>query len=111
MNHLRSRSTSRVEVRNVVNKLLVISFAPWVAQRNARKEKRKARHAGNARWACFFTSLHSLDPDPDSVTKIPGDWFGPDVLERGLSEAIKTDLLFGELELPIISAVPFVGRS
>ena len=41
----------------------------------------------------------SLDPDADSVTKIPGDGFGPDMLERGLSEAIKTDLLFGELEL------------
>jgi hypothetical protein len=64
-----------------------------------RKETSKAHHAGKARWACLFTSAHSLDPDADAVTKVPGDGFGPDVLERGLSEAIETDLLIGELEL------------
>src|SRR5438874_9064174 len=70
------------------------------AQREKRKErKEKARHAGKARWACFFSSPHSLDADADSVTKIPGNGFGPDMLEGGLSEAIKTDLLFSELEL------------
>ncbi len=66
---------------------------------HSRKEERKARHAGEARWAFFFTSPHSLDPDPDSVTHIPGDGFGPKRLERSAAEAIKTDLLFGELEL------------
>ena len=55
----------------------------------------RAKHDGLA----FSHPQHSLDPDADSVTKIPGDGFGPDMLERGLSEAIKTDLLFGELEL------------
>src|SRR5438477_6898895 len=75
------------------------------AQREKRKErKEKARHAGNARWACFFPSPHSLDPDADSVTKIPGNGFGPDMLERGLSEAIKTDLLFGDgLQLELVA--------
>jgi hypothetical protein len=66
---------------------------------HARKEERKARHAGKARWAFLFTSPHSLDPDPDSVTHIPGDGFGPKRLERSEASAIKTDLLFGELEL------------
>ena len=42
---------------------------------------------------------HSLNPDADPVTKKPGNGFETDMLERGLSEAIKTDLLFGELEL------------
>src|SRR6266849_5108079 len=68
-------------------------------ERNARKEERKARHAGKARWACFFTSPHSLDPDLDSVTHIPGDGFGPKRVERSEAQAIKTDLLFGEPEL------------
>ena len=63
------------------------------------KEERKARHVGKARWACFFTSPNSLDPDPDSVTHIPGDGFGPKRLERSEASAIKTELLFGELEL------------
>src|SRR5690348_5062317 len=48
-----------------------------------------------------FTSPPSLDPAADPVTNIPGDRFGADILERGLSEAIKTDLLFGELELVV----------
>jgi hypothetical protein len=59
------------------------------------------RREGKAQWAGFFTSEHSLDPDADTVTHIPGDGFGPDMLEGGLSEAIKTDLLFGELELVV----------
>lgn len=58
----------------------------------------KAHHAGEARRACFFISLRSLDPDANSVTKIPGHGFGPDILERGLPEASKTGLLIGELE-------------
>ncbi len=44
-------------------------------------------------------SPHSLDPDADSVTHIPGDGLGPKRLERSAAEAIKTALLFGELEL------------
>src|SRR5258708_8116080 len=44
----------------------------------------------------FLTSLHSLHTDADSVTKIPGDGFGPDILERSVCEAIKTDLLCGD---------------
>jgi hypothetical protein len=74
-------------------------------ERNARKEERKARHAGKARWAFFFISTHSLDPDADSVTHIPGDWFGPDIVERCLGEAIKTDLLFGDgFQLELVAA-------
>jgi len=53
----------------------------------------------SVRWSFFSTSSHSLDPDPDSVTHIPGDGFGPKRLERSAAETIKTDLLFGELEL------------
>jgi hypothetical protein len=44
----------------------------------------------------FLKSLLSLHADPDSVTKVPGDRFGPDILERGVCEAIKADLLFGD---------------
>jgi hypothetical protein len=44
----------------------------------------------------FFQFPHSLDTDADSVTKIPGDWFGPESLERRTCEAIKTDFLFGD---------------
>src|SRR6266566_3293627 len=55
----------------------------------------RAKHDG----LFFFTSLHSLDPDADSVTHIPGDGFGPKRLERSEAQAIKNDLLFGELEL------------
>ncbi len=68
---------------------------------HSRKEERKARHAGEARWAFFFTSPHSLDPDPDSVTHIP--WIKaqggcPALSERG--EPIRgrrTDRRAGEL--------------
>ena len=100
MNHLRSRSTSRVSAWNVVNKLLAISFVPRVAQRDNLKERReKAPHAGKAQWACFFQSPLSLDPDADSVTHISGDGFGSKRLEQSLAQAIQTELLFGELEL------------
>src|SRR5215469_5996312 len=44
-------------------------------------------------------STHSPDPDPDSVTEVPGNGFGADILERGPSEAIQTDLFIGELGL------------
>src|SRR2546421_8497833 len=37
-----------------------------------------------------------LYPDPNPVAKVPGDWLGPDMLKRGVFEAIKTDLLFGD---------------
>src|SRR5579871_2572347 len=50
------------------------------------------------RCGCLFTSQPSLDPDANAVTKIPGNRFGPDIVVRGLSEAIQPDLLVGELE-------------
>ena len=37
-----------------------------------------------------------LYPDPNPIAKVPGDWLGPDMLKRGVFEAIKTDLLFGD---------------
>lgn len=43
-----------------------------------------------------FASLRSLDPDPNAVTHIPGDWLRSDIPERCLGQAIKTDLLFGD---------------
>ncbi len=62
-----------------------------------KKEKLVTQAKRDGRF--FFTYLHSLDADPDSVTHIPGDGFGPKRLERSEAQAIKTDLLFGELEL------------
>src|SRR5438270_13385212 len=98
MNHLRSRSTSMVSAWTVVNTSLAISFVPRVVQRDNLKERREqAPHAGKARWACFFHSPYSLDPDADSVTHISGDGFGSKRLEQSLAQAIKTELLFGEL--------------
>ena len=54
----------------------------------------------------FLTNaLHSLYTDPDSVAKVPGDGFGPDMLECGVCEAIKTDLLFGDgFQLELVAA-------
>src|SRR5579872_199678 len=40
-----------------------------------------------------------LDADADAVTPIPGDGFGADMLECGLSEAVNSGFLVGELEL------------
>src|SRR5579872_396032 len=57
------------------------------------------RDDGCARRVFLLTSLRSLDRDPDAVTEIPGDWFGPDMLECGVGEAVKAGLLFVELEL------------
>ena len=46
-------------------------------------------------------SLHSLDTDLDSVTQMPGDGLGSKRLEYRAAEAIKTDILFSELELAV----------
>src|SRR5581483_4372294 len=44
-------------------------------------------------------SPHSLDADADTITHIPGNGFGTDMLQCGLPETIKTGLLVGELKL------------
>src|SRR5581483_598069 len=52
-------------------------------------------------YSCIFLFAfpHLFDPDANPVAHIPGDGFRPNVLKRGLSEAIKARLLFGEPEL------------
>jgi hypothetical protein len=49
--------------------------------------------------AFLFISQPSLDPDTNAVTHIPGDGFGPDIVERRAAEAVKANPLIGKVEL------------
>jgi hypothetical protein len=52
-----------------------------------------------ALWPFVFTAAYLLNPNPNPIAPIPGNRFRADIFESGLPEAIKTDFLFGKLEL------------